>query len=462
MSEMTNRPDAHLDLAELPLVKPLLRNRWPQFLLRAVALAGFILAIVAGLAGTPAGSRNFGIVVVWIAWWALLMLVAVPWLGRGWCSICPIPLPGEWLQNGAVLGPGGRGFTLGKRWPNRLRSIWLQNGLFTLVALFSLVILTQPGVTALVLAALLGAALAASLIFERRAFCRYLCPVGGFIGLYSQLAPIEVRVKDTAVCAAHIQKTCYSGSADGYGCPWQVFPGGLTKNTYCGACMECLRTCPHDNIAVNLRAFGADLLNPTGRRLDEAFKAFIMLGSAMAYSAVMLGPWGGLKLAAYHIGSGAWFVYALAFLGFVLVALPGAFMLTVVAARWLGGSQVRLKRLFVNFAYAVVPLGLAAWIAFSLSFIFTNLSYVWPVLSDPLGRGWNLLGTAGMTWTPYFTSSVPTLQAVVLIGGLAWASVTARRIANDVGVGNRRPRQAMPVIAFCLIVTLGLLGLLIG
>ncbi|HEY4691468.1 MAG TPA: 4Fe-4S binding protein [Anaerolineae bacterium] len=448
-----------IELTHLPLVKPLLRSRWPQFVIRAIALAGLVLAIVAGLIGTPVGSRNFGIVFVWIAWWALLMLIAVPLFGRGWCSICPIPLPGEWLQNGAVLGPRGRGLTLGRRWPRRLRNIWLQNGLFTLVALFSLVVLTQPGVTALVLAAFFVVAIATSLIYERRAFCRYLCPVGGFIGLYSQLAPIEVRVKDMSVCAAHTLKTCYTGNADGYGCPWQVFPGSLVKNTYCGTCMECLRTCPHDNVAVNLRSFGADLLNPTGRRIDEAFKAFILLGSAIVYSAVMLGPWGNLKLAAYTVGSAEWFVYALAFLGFVFGVLPGLFVLAVVAGRWPARSKVKVKKAFTAFAYALVPLGLAAWIAFSLSFIFANLSYVWPTLSDPMGRGWNLFGTAGVAWTPYLTQVVPTLQAVVLIGGLAWAGVTAKRIASEPGLDGCRP---LPVILFCFIVTIGLMGLLIG
>ena len=58
-----------------------------------VMLVGFLFAILSGLIGTPVGNRNFGIVFVWIAWWALLILIAVPLLGRGWCSICPIPLP---------------------------------------------------------------------------------------------------------------------------------------------------------------------------------------------------------------------------------------------------------------------------------------------------------------------------------------------------------------------------------
>lgn len=456
------------DLAELPLVKPLLKNRWPQFALRLIALAGFVFAITAGLIGTPVGSRNFGIVFVWIGWWALLMLIAVPLFGRGWCSICPIPMPGEWLQNGAILGPRGRGLSLGRRWPKRLRGIWLQNGLFALVALFSSVVLTQPGITSIILLAFLVAAVILSVVFERRAFCRYVCPVGGFIGLYSQLAPIEVRAKDASRCASHTEKTCYTGSADGYGCPWQVFPGGLTKNTYCGMCVECLRTCPHDNIALNLRPFGTDLLNPTARKLDEAFKAFIMLGSAMVYSAVMLGPWGTLKSAAYAVGSAEWFAYALGFVVFVFGIIPGLFYLAVRVGRAIVGSTVSVRKTFVTFAYAIVPLGLAAWIAFSLSFVFANLSYVWHALSDPLGAGWNLLGTANVGWAPYFSGGVPSMQVMVLIGGLIWASLTAQRLSAELKGSHRQPLsartvalQAAPVMAFCLLVTIGLLGLLI-
>ena len=140
-----------MNILRYPLIKTALKNRWPQFTIMLIALAGFLLAILSGLFGTPVGSRNFGIVFVWIAWWAILMLVAVPFLGRGWCSICPIPAPGEWLQRGKLLGPDqikhrehgvhrdnqkknsvfsvrSVVMPLNKRWPNHLRNIWLQNG----------------------------------------------------------------------------------------------------------------------------------------------------------------------------------------------------------------------------------------------------------------------------------------------------------------------------------------------
>ena len=78
-------------------------------------------------------------------------------------------------------------------------------------------------------------------------------------------------MRDADLCAAHKIKTCYTGSAAGYGCPWMVYPGSLTTNTYCGTCMECLRTCPHDNVVVNLRPAGADLNVGRGRGPEEAF-----------------------------------------------------------------------------------------------------------------------------------------------------------------------------------------------
>jgi hypothetical protein len=360
------------------------------------------------------------------------------------------------------LARSGKTKGLGRRWPNRFRNIWLQNGTFLLVALFSTVILTQPRVTAIVLAAFLFVAVGASLVFERRAFCRYLCPVGGFIGLYSQLAPVEVRVVDTAVCAAHTEKTCYTGSAEGYGCPWDVFPPGMVKNTYCGTCMECLRTCPHDNIAINIRSFGADLSVERNRKLDEAYKAFIMLGAAAVYSAVLLGPWGALKLAAYSVGTLPWLAYATSFLTLILLALPGLFWLAVWSGKKLSGSVQSIKKLFISQSYALVPLGLAAWVAFSLSFVFANFSYVLAALSDPFGWGWNLIGTAGIGWTPWLTGLTPFLQVGVLVGGFLWAAITSRKIASEKASQTEAVRLSAPVIAFCLVITFLLMGLLVA
>ncbi len=318
-----------LNLYRLPWLRPLLESRWPQLAVRALTLAGFVFAIAAGLLGSPVGSHNFAIIFVWIAWWSAFKLVFIPFGGRSWCSICPIPLPGDWLQQGGIL-TRGRGLGLKLRWPRRLKGAWLQSAAFLLIGLFSALTLTSPRLSGWVLLGLFALATGLSLVFEKRAFCSSICPIGGFSGLYAQAAPLELRVLDTDICAKHGDKSCYQA------CPWGLYPVALRDSSACGLCLECLRACPKDNLALNLRPFSAELGAPrSASRLDGAFLALVMLGSALAFAAVFVGPWGWLKLAAYRVGSAAWWGYAAGFLALNLLALPGLFGLAV----WAGGSR---------------------------------------------------------------------------------------------------------------------------
>ncbi|OGC77892.1 MAG: hypothetical protein A2Z27_03145 [candidate division Zixibacteria bacterium RBG_16_50_21] len=448
-----------INLFSFPWIRPLLQSRWPQFLIRALALAGFVFTIAAGLFGSRVGSHNFAIIIVWIAWWTALKLAFIPLGGRSWCSICPIPLPGEWLQQGGIFTKSRQRFGLNLRWPKRLKGSWLQSSGFLLIGLFSAITLTDARVTAWVLLGLFGLAIGLSLVFERRAFCSYLCPIGGFSGIYAKTAPVEVRVVDTAICAAHSEKTCY------HNCPWGLYPVALRDSAQCGLCMECLRSCPRDNIAINLRLFGTDLLNNTGQvskssRLDEAFLALVMLGSALAFSAVFIGPWGSLKSAAYAIGSSTWLLYGMGFLTLNLLVMPGFFALAVWASQRWAGSKTQLRRAITGQSPVLLPLGLFAWIAFTISFAFPKMNYVLSVLSDPLGWGWNLLGTANTTWSPEVSGFSPMLQVTLLLIGLYWSTSVAHRLAKT---GNQpNIQKTLPVMAFCMAFSLAMLWLLVG
>jgi polyferredoxin len=98
-----------------------------------------------GLFGTPAGAKNFSIIYIWIVWWAVLIIVLVPFFGRLWCTVCPIPGPGEWLQRRSVIYKRfPKLMSFRRRWPRRFKNIWLQNFGFLGVALFSAIILTRP------------------------------------------------------------------------------------------------------------------------------------------------------------------------------------------------------------------------------------------------------------------------------------------------------------------------------
>jgi hypothetical protein len=446
-----------LDLARLPWLRPLLASRWPIFLVRTITLAGFLFTLLAGLFGSPIGSHNFAIIFVWIAWWTALKLVFIPLGGRSWCSVCPLPLPGEWLQQGGLVSKAQRRLGLGLRWPKRLRGYWLQAGLFLSIGLFSAVTLTNARLTSWILLGLIALAVLLSLLFERRAFCTYVCPIGGFTGIYAKAAPIEVRVKDRALCTTHNEKTCYIE------CPWGLYPVALRDSSACGLCMECLRVCPKDNIALNIRPFGGDLGAPRHTaRLDEAFLALVMLGSALVFSAVFTGPWGALKTAAFRIGSKEWLVYASVFLALNLLVLPGSFALATGLGRKLGHHRGSLRQAIADQAQALLPLGLFTWIAFTISFAFPKFAYIFSVLSDPFGWGWNLFGTANMSAIPGDTGWIEIFQVVALLIGLMWSASLSLDLAGTDRSHRQGWRQSLPVIFFCLAYTLVMLWLLVG
>lgn len=428
-------------LTRRPFVRRLLARRGLNWLLMLLALPGLLLAILTGLLGTATGSANFGIVFVWIVWWGLLMVVLLPLGGRLWCLVCPVPAPGEWLQRGALVDPpdfhvigapeNGNGAAT-RRWPKALRGIWLQNAAFLAVALFSAPIFTRPRVSAWVLVAFLAAGMGLAAVYDRRTFCRYVCPLGGFIGVYSLAAPLALRVREPEVCREHRTKDCYVGSSAGYGCPWLERPWQMERNAYCGLCGECFRTCPKDNVELLLKVPGGDLVAAGDWRLDEAGKAFILLACAVIYPIVLLGPWGWVKAWAGLETWSGFAAYAAAFLGLCLAVLPAIHLAVAAAVRRAAGLEVPLRRLFTALAYPLVPLGLAAWVAFTLAFVFANVSYALPVLSDPFGWGWDLFGTRGVAWRPLLTGWVAPLQAGILIAGLMASIRTAHGVLRAV------------------------------
>jgi polyferredoxin len=448
-------PTRRFDLYRIMWVRLLLENRWPQFIARALTLLGFAFTILTALAGSRVGSHNFAIIIVWIAWWTLLKLGFIPLGGRSWCSICPVALPGDWLQQGGILTPGRRRFGLNLHWPKSLRGSWLQSSAFLLIGIFSAVTLTDPRVTGWVLLGILFLAVLMSLVFEKRAFCSYLCPIGGFSGLYAKITPVEVRVIEKEICTRHEHKTCYQA------CPWGIYPLALKNSSACGLCLECLRACPKDNLALNLRPYGDDLSRqPFSSRLDETFLALTMLGSVLAFSAVFLGPWGWIKSAAFEIGSQAWFVYAVSFLFINLFLLPGLFSVSIWLGQKISRSSTPLRAMITNQAQALLPLGLLAWMAFTISFALPKLDLVLAVLNDPFGWGWNIFHFADQALLINISSLSPFLIVALLAVGVFWSGSVTRKVS--LSEPDKKDLHNLPVYLFYLTFNIALLWLLIG
>jgi len=422
------RPENINLLKRIPGLNWLVKRRSFQFLLLFPGVIVFYLFILSSLWGSPVGNRNIAIIFVWILWWFALKAVFVPLGGRLWCMVCPLPAPAEWLSRmrlSAVRyiqkpfkGLHHRFIGRQKDWPKKMRNMWLQNFIFMVMISFGIILITRPVATAIMFLAILAATLILVLFFRQRVFCLYLCPVGGFLGNYSMASVTAVRAVDPEVCRKHKDKCCYTGGADGWACPWNQYIGKMDRNNYCGFCTECIKSCPKDNVGIFLRPFGSDRML---KGYDEMFNVIIMLVVAIAFSITMLGPWGIVKAAANVTESRqvlSFLIYLAVLWGTALVVFPGLFILTAkVSGRWAGGS-VNIRDLTLRLVYILIPVGIFAWIAFSLPSLVVNYNYILTVLSDPLGLGWDLFGTADAPFRPLYPEWIPAVQGIILLTGL--------------------------------------------
>ncbi len=103
-----------------------------------------------------------------------------------------------------------------------------------------------------------------------------------------------------------------------------------------------------------------------------------------------------------------------------MLVIPGIFsVFHWVARRFAGAESKPWKESFLTMAYPLVPLGLLAWIAFSVPLIFINGSYILVTMSDPFGWGWDLFHTAHTPWSPILPQWMPAIQVVLMAVGLA-------------------------------------------
>lgn len=508
------------DLFRIRMIKWFVKLRSFQFITVWPVLLVFMVIVFTGFYGTQSGNKNFGLLAVWIVWWSALMVVMVPIGGRIWCAICPIPSFGEWLSRGAFVRKGDKGLCLNKRWPKRLDNIWLQNISFLIVASFMGILITRPWATALMLFVLILLAIVMHIVFERRAFCRYVCPVSGFVGLYSNFSMLELRVKDRDVCIEHVADEkrvrsavlqtearseeegrvrrheasmehagvdCYAGNDKGYGCPWFEFPKNLDRNAYCGLCMECVKTCPRDNIALNLRLGGEDLyIDPQHgakkRGFDEAFKAHIMLALAFLYGVIFgcpnewtnplgktplanfIGPFPTIRPDIYVPKWDNALKFGILTFGSALLIMPAIHLIFVALSKAASASRdVPLHTLFINYSYALIPFGLSAWIAFSLNILLVQGLKLVSVASDPAGWGWDLFGTRYYPWSPLLSGLLPHLQVAALLLGLIFSLRVASEISRRTFPGEKEAFVGyIPIVVMLTLITIALLSMWVG
>ena len=253
-------------LNKFPRLRQFVRSAWwPHRLKYWLVLPTFAIIVAVLFLGPQNRAENFGLNLFW-AWWWPWVLISFPLIGRLWCAACPFMVYGEIAQKVSLwLFPRKL-----KRWPRKSAERW---GGWFLFNLFALILLWEEVwnlqdtayLSGCLLLVITAGAVIFSVIFERRFWCRYLCPIGGMTGMFAKLSMIEVRAQQGTCSAECTTSQCVKGSSgEGdtqptSGCNLCSHPAQLQDNRDCVMCMNCIKACPNYSGEVNLRIPGIDL-----------------------------------------------------------------------------------------------------------------------------------------------------------------------------------------------------------
>ncbi len=428
-------------------LKSFVKKPYFQFVMQAPMAVMFGLMVYIGLFGNQV--INIAPTVTWTIWWAGLVCLVV-FGGKIWCMMCPWDFIATATARLRFWGTGPSPLGLGLKWPRSLRNIGMAIVLFVVLTWFELGyhITSSPKFTAYMAIGLFLMTLVAALLFEKKSFCRHGCFVGRITGLYACFSPVEVRAADKAVCKSCTTRDCHTGNAKGNPCPTSLSLATLVDNTYCLKCLECAKSCPHDNVAINLRPFGEDLYNYSGPRLDEAILAIVLLSMTSFHGLTMTPLWenvtapGGTIVGwigqAFHTGRLASFTIGMtAALVAPILLYMGFCVLAVFLAKNVSGAHLADKdrptalTVFIQFSYSLLPIALFYHMAHNGMHLFMEGQNVITLVSDPMGLGWNLFGTAGKTYSSILgKESIWICQVLLVIVGHVFGIVVSQRTAR--------------------------------
>ncbi len=347
----------------MPLVGRFLKWRHARLALQLPLLLLALAVMIDGWRGPGVSAKNLAGVLPWIHWRGLLILGLLIG-GNIFCLACPFLLPRNLAR---------RFLPRTRAWPRWLRGKWLA---VVLLGLFlwsyeAFALWDSPWLTAWVVAVYFLAAFVIDGLFSGASFCKYVCPIGQFNFLLSVVSPVEVKVRDPAVCASCRTKDCIRGRDGIPGCELHLYQPRKAGNLDCTFCLDCVHACPHDNIGVvgviPTQALWHDPqrsgLGRLSRRTDLAVLALLVTFGAFANAAGMVAPvvqW--QQRFSTFLGLQSPLLAVSLFYCCSLILLPGLLVCgtAILSHRW-GDLKGPWLTTAARFSFALLPLGFAMW-----------------------------------------------------------------------------------------------------
>lgn len=479
------------------------------FLLSAIRITCFVILIVMvyfsynyhGINGVPSADplmyTNLATFLFWVLW-MMAVVLSVLFFGRMWCTICPL----GWLNG--ILSMN----FFKKDYPKFLKNNFLLI-IFTFLVLFGSVhykVHRFPDLTAKLILIFIAVVLLLGVVFKKRVFCRYLCPIGGMLGLYSKIGPVELFVKDRAVCEKCAGKQCINGEEKWYklslkkmvfmyakqkdGCPVELIPNDLADKSACDLCMNCFEVCPHKNLNLRYRANLNDLKVTTpnvghaifavvlmGLISFNLFKVFPKLKNALlgpaeymlTYVLNVSGPAAELLAAIYSsVLLPLGFVTVISFITLILArakvtGIGDDLGDELRAVKKIGATpnKVSFASVFTAVSYALIPIMLSAHVILSVVKLNTKLGYFEYIFSDPTGvksyLSINVFKTLAQPGIIMPLGQLKWLLTAIIIAGLVLSVFAAKKITDSVTKSGERIGNGGLAVIIAAIATLAAL-----
>lgn len=370
----------------------------------AISMIIFLLMVVLGFVGLPMREESLILNVFW-AWWWPVYLLALPIIGRFWCAVCPFMITGELLRNISQWIYPHQLKSWPTQWLNKWGAWFVWSGFLIIYLWEKLWDLPHSAyLSAWLLLIITAGAVICTQIYERRLWCRYLCPIGGMNGMFAKLAVIELRATEQLCGSVCDVKACQKPTCghkvnfaealpnegqDSYGCPLYSPPAQLSNNRDCVLCMGCVKSCPNRSVQLNLRFPAADLLENHRGFMAEAFLLLLLFGGVFMHNSQKILGWFGLANLAIDSQH-------------LLIAVPISLILLSLPAIVTYFTHKISERLdpqmpdYVTIIYAYLPMTLVANLIYYLHPLITESGKILPIIAQNLGLHSLILPT--LTW----------------------------------------------------------------